>query len=128
MISRRTSSIPKEDVFPRLLYSDSRCSQTCHQRSQVLSGLSLALPVLSPAIPGAFKLVVSAPRLVAGVARCSQVHPMFSPALQGVPKPITSTSMVLLYQSSEIAVTLKAGRNSLLGSDTLLKLMHLSLH
>jgi len=27
MISRRTSSIPKEDVFPRLLYSDSMCSQ-----------------------------------------------------------------------------------------------------
>jgi len=27
MISRRTSSIPKEDVFPRLLYSDSTCSQ-----------------------------------------------------------------------------------------------------
>ena len=27
MISRCTSSIPKEDVFPRLLYSDSTCSQ-----------------------------------------------------------------------------------------------------
>jgi hypothetical protein len=27
MISRRTSSIPKEDVFPRLLYSDSTCSK-----------------------------------------------------------------------------------------------------
>jgi hypothetical protein len=27
MISRHTSSIPKEDVFPRLHYSDSMCSQ-----------------------------------------------------------------------------------------------------
>jgi len=35
MSSRRTSSVPKEDVvFPRMLYCDSRCSQT-------LTGLSL---------------------------------------------------------------------------------------
>jgi len=74
------------------------------------------------------RLVTGAPRLVAGAPRCSQVHPKFSPALRGVPKPITITPMVLLYQSSEIPVTLKAGRNALLGSDTLLKLMHLSLH
>jgi hypothetical protein len=40
MSSRRTSSVPKEDVaFPRMLYSDSRCSQM--------------LPGLSPALPGA---------------------------------------------------------------------------
>jgi len=40
MSSRRTSSIPKEDVvFPRMLNCDSRCSQM--------------LPSLSPAIPGA---------------------------------------------------------------------------
>jgi hypothetical protein len=38
MSSRRTSSVTKEDVvFPRMLYCDSRCSQT-------LTGLSLALP------------------------------------------------------------------------------------
>jgi hypothetical protein len=38
MCSRRTSSVPKEDVvFPRMLYCDSRCSQT-------LTGWSLALP------------------------------------------------------------------------------------
>jgi hypothetical protein len=38
MSSRRTSSVLKEDVvFPRMLYCDSRCSQT-------LTGLSLALP------------------------------------------------------------------------------------
>ena len=33
MISRRTCSIPK-DVFPSLLYCDSRCSQTCRRRSE----------------------------------------------------------------------------------------------
>jgi len=84
MISRPTWSIPKEDVvFPRLLYCDSRCTQTycwrsqvCRRRSQVLQCLSSALPGLSP---------------------------------------------VLL-------VTLKAGINALLGSDTLLKLTHQSLH
>jgi hypothetical protein len=38
MSSRRTSSVPKADVvFPRMLYCDSRCSQT-------LTTLSLALP------------------------------------------------------------------------------------
>ena len=40
MSSRRTSSVPKEDVvFPRMLYCDSRSSQM--------------LPGLSPALPGA---------------------------------------------------------------------------
>jgi len=38
MSSRRTSSVPKEEVvFLRMLYCDSRCSQT-------LTGLSLVLP------------------------------------------------------------------------------------
>ena len=35
MISRRTSSVLKEDVvFPKLLYSDSRCCQTCRRHSE----------------------------------------------------------------------------------------------
>jgi hypothetical protein len=77
MISRRTSSVPKGDVvLPRLLYCDSRCSQSYRRHSQVCP-------------------------------RCSQVLPGMSSALP---------------------VTLKAGRNALLGSDTLQKLMHLSLH
>ena len=76
---------------------------------------------MSPALPGALRLVVGAPGR-------SQVHPKFTPVLRGVPKLITITPMVLLYQSSESPVTLKAGRNALLGSDTLLKLTHLSLH
>ena len=62
------------------------------------------------------------------VLRLSQVYPKFSPALQHVPKLITITLMVLLYLSSEIPVTPKAGRNTLLGSDSLLKLTLLSLH
>jgi len=89
MISRPTSSIPKEDVvFPRLLYCVLRCSQTCRRCSQT------CLP-------------------------CSQVHSMISPALRGVPNPITITPMVLLDQSSEIPVTLKATRNTLLGCNIL---------
>jgi len=61
------------------------------------------------------------------VRRHSQVHPKFSPALRWVPKLITITPKVLLYEVSEIPVTPKAGRNALLGSDTLLKLTLLSL-
>jgi hypothetical protein len=79
-------------------------------------------------VAGAPRLVAGAPRLVAGAPRCSQVYPKFSPALRDVPKLITITPMVLLYQSSEISVTPKAGRTALLRSDTLLKLTHLSLH
>jgi hypothetical protein len=40
----------------------------------------------------------------------------------GAPKLFTTAPMVLPYQSSEIPVTPKAGRNALLGSDTLIKL------
>jgi len=96
--------------------------------SPALRGLSLAHPDLTLAHPGAPRLVVSAPRLIAGAPMCSQVHPMISPALRGVPKPITITPMVLLQQSSEIPVTLKASQNALHGSDTLLNLTHLCLH
>jgi hypothetical protein len=46
----------------------------------------------------------------------------------GAPKRFTTTPMVLLYQSSEIPVTPKAGQNALLGSDTLLKLTLFNLH
>jgi len=94
----------------------------------------MLFPDFSTVIRGAPRLVAGAPRCSQACrwrsqtcCRCSQVHPKFSPALQGVPKPITITPMVLLYQSSEIPGTLKAGRNALLRSDTLLKLTHLSL-
>jgi len=54
---------------------------------------------------GLLSLVSGPPSLVAGAPRCSQVHPKFTPALQGVPKPIAITPMVLLYQLSEMPVT-----------------------
>jgi len=58
----------------------------------------------------------------------SLVHPMFSPALRRISKLITITLMVLLYSSSEIPVTPKAGRNALLWSESLLKLTLWTLH
>ena len=125
-------------------HSQRRCcfSQTALLLFEVLPdllpahrGLSSAHPDLSPArpdmmqeLPGAPRRVVGALRCIAGAPTCSQVHPKFFPALRGVPKPITITPMVLLYQSPEIPVIQMAGRNALLWSDTLLKLTHLSLH
>jgi len=91
MIPWCTSSIPKEDVvFPRLLYCDSRCFQTCCRRSQ-------------------------------GCFRCSPVLPCLSLALPGL-------LSVFAGLSSALRVPLKASRNVLLESDTLLKLTHLTLH
>ena len=61
MISRRTCSLPKEDVvFPRLLYCDLNCSQTCCWRS-------LACRRCSQVLPGAPKALCSA-------LRCSQTY------------------------------------------------------
>jgi len=84
---------------------------------------------------GILKDDVVFPRLLYCDSRCSltcrrrsQVHPKFSPAPRDVAIMIRLSPMVLLYQSSEIRVTLKAGRNALLGSDALLKVTHLSLH
>jgi hypothetical protein len=58
----------------------------------------------------------------------SHVHPKVSPVLQHDTEHITITSIVQLYQSSEIPVTPKASQNALLGSDALLKLSLLSFH
>jgi len=49
-------------------------------------------------------------------------------AVPGASKLFTIAPMVLLYQSLVIAVTPMAGRNALLGSGSLLKLLHLRLH
>jgi hypothetical protein len=109
--SKRTGSISKEDVFPRLLYRDSRCSLpccwlslTCRRRFQSWHQ---------------------------GSQTCHQhyqVHLKFSLAYWGVHKLITITPMVLLNQSSEMSVTPKDSRNTLQQSDTLLQLTHLCLH
>jgi len=55
-----------------------------------------------------------------------QVLPKISPANQHVSKSITITPMLVLYQLSEIQVTLKATLNRLPGSISLLKLSLLS--
>jgi len=75
----------------------------------------LFFPDCSAEILGAPGLVaVGAPRLVTGALRCSQVLPgMLSALPDFVPA---------------LPVTLKATKNAYLGSDTPLKLMHLSLH
>jgi len=82
MISRHTSSVPREDgVLSRLLYCDSRCFQTCRscfqacpQHSQVFPDWSSVLPGLSPALPGA-------PRCTQSSLQCSEVFPNVSQSL-----------------------------------------------
>jgi hypothetical protein len=74
------------------------------------------------------RFVIGSARLVASAPRCCQLHLKFPLALYGVPKLITFTPVVLLYQLSRLPATLKAARNALLRSDTFLKLMHLSSH
>jgi hypothetical protein len=67
MIIRHTSTVPKEDdVVPRLLYCDSRCSQTCCLHSQVFPG---------------------APTVLSSTPRCSQTshnhsHDTSAPAIR----------------------------------------------
>jgi len=109
------------------LCSPRRCcfSQTAVMWVEVLPELLLALPDISLALPG---LVSALPDLLLvhrDAPRCTR---KFSLALQGVSKPITITPMVLLKQSSEIPADLKGVRNALPVCDTLVKLMHLSLH
>jgi hypothetical protein len=96
------------------------------------SRLLVGAPRLVVGVPrrlvSAPRLVVGAPIVVAGASNRSQMQPKCSLTLRGVPKLITLTALAIQYQSSEISVTPKAGRNALLGSDTLLKLTHLSIH
>jgi hypothetical protein len=56
------------------------------------------------------------------------VHAEFLQALRGIPTLITITPMVLLYESSDVTVTLQASWNALLGSNTLLEFTHIKLH
>jgi len=93
MISRCTSSIPKEDVvLPRLLYCDLRCSQnwrwhsqnwrwrsqTCRWRSQDCHRRPHACRQRSQVLPGA-------PKVLSGAPRCSQTYHNFS---HGTPVPV----------------------------------------
>jgi len=89
---------------------------------------TMFFPACSTVTRGASRLVASTPWLVVSTPNCSQVYLKFSPMLRDVTNLITIAPMVLLYQSSEIPITLKASRNSHLRSNTLLKLTHLSSH
>jgi len=82
--------------------------------STVIQGaprLVASTPMLVVGVPmlvvGAHMLVVGTPKLVAGAPSCSQVHPTFSPMLRDVPKLITITPIILLYQSSENPITVR---------------------
>jgi hypothetical protein len=125
MISRYTSCVL---LFPH-------CCTVIWGSSRLVAGAPRLVTGAAKPVPGAAVPVAGAPRCPEDCPQRSQtcrlwfqVHPKFSLTLRDAPKPITVTPMVLLYQPSEIPITLKAGRNALLGSDTLLKLMHLSLH
>jgi len=74
--------------------------------SSALPGLSLVLPGLSLALPG---LSLVLPGLSSALPGWSLVLPGMSLVLRHVLKLITITLMELLYQSSEIPVSLKAG-------------------
>ena len=97
MISRRTSTIPKDNVgFPRLLYCDWRHSETCrrrsqtwcrrsqgcHRRSLVLPGSSSALVGFTPVLPGA-------PKVLSSTSRCSWTYHSHS---RGTPVPVIRDS------------------------------------
>ena len=123
MISRSAPA-----AFPNNIMSFSDCSTVIRGAPRLVAGAPRLVAGAPRLDAGAPRCSQECPRHSQACCRCSQVHLKFAPALGGVPKPITVTPMVLLYQSSEIPVTLKAGRNALLGSDTLLKLSHLSLH
>ena len=86
MILRRTSSVPKEDVFPD-------CCTVIRCAPRLVAGA----PRL---VAGAPRLVAGAPRLVDGAPGCSQVLPKFSLALRGVPKPVTITPVPVIRDPS----------------------------
>jgi hypothetical protein len=118
MSSRRNSTVPKEDVFPRMLYCDSRCSQT--------------LPGLSPALPGALlcnatrrlgdgKRVILRQRVRGSVraVRAVQNTRVFQTETRFVADVVTE----LLSQSS-----ITIGSESFLNVEKLLRSMHMWCH
>jgi len=93
MISRRTGSIPREEVIlPRLLYCDSRRSQTCRWRSQACCWRSQACHRRSQACHWRFlaccrrsQVLPGAPNVLSGAPRCSQSYHNHS---HGTPVPV----------------------------------------
>jgi len=92
MISRRTSSVPKEDVFPGLLYCDSRCSQTSRRPSEARRRHSQNCPQSSQNCPRRSQtchrrsqVLPRAPTVLSSAPRCSQTHHNHS---HGTPWPV----------------------------------------
>jgi len=107
MISRRTSGVPKEDVVsPRLLHSDSRCSETCRQgsqacrccsqacrgrwqaccwRSRACCWRSQACHQFSQACHWHSQVLPGAPKVLSGAPSCSQTYHNHS---YGTPVPV----------------------------------------
>ena len=113
MIFRRTCNVAKDAVFPRLLYSDSRCSeacrqlsqachwpaqtcrwrsQTCHrrswtysQRSQTCRRRSQAGHWCTQSCRGRSQVLQGARKVLSGALRCSQSYHNYS---RGTPVPV----------------------------------------
>jgi hypothetical protein len=91
MISRRTSSIPKEDAFPRLLYSDSRCShecrrhsRSCNRRTQTCCQCSHACHRRCKTCCPHSQVLPDAPKVLSSTPKCSQInhnHSLGTPVL-----------------------------------------------
>jgi len=88
----------------------------------------LCFPDCCKVLQGDPRVVGSTLMILISALRYTQVHPKCCTLPQGDPKRMTNAPMILLIQALEIAVTLKAGRNALQVSATLLRLMHLTLH
>jgi len=75
MISRCTSRVPKEDVlFPRLLYCDSRCSQTCCRRSEACYQHTETGRQQSQTCRRSSQGLSRAPKVLSGTPRGSQTY------------------------------------------------------
>jgi len=61
MISRCTWSVPKEDVLPRLLFCDLRCSQSCRLPSKACRRCFKVHPMFSPELRGGPQLIAITP-------------------------------------------------------------------
>jgi len=75
MISRHTSSVPKESVvLPRLLYGDFRWSQTCHRGSQAFHWRSQACHQGSQSCCRSTQVFSNPPIVFSITPRCSETY------------------------------------------------------
>jgi hypothetical protein len=103
--------------------------------AQAMFAMKMIFPECSVVIGGAPTLssgapwhVVGRPSLTAGTPRWSRVNLKFTPVICEVPKLITLSPMVFIFQSSKIPVTLKVKQMVFPWFDSLLKFSEFSLH